>query len=394
MTTEKSMPRDLPGALAQTPRINIRKLWRRGLVLYFLILLACAQDIQAQNWQLVWSDEFEGDTLDTSKWSYQYGTGTSEGLINWGNNELQYYTDRNENIYVADGRLHIVARQESFNNRNYTSARIRTINQGDWKYGRFEIRAKLPEGQGLWPAIWMMPTDNVYGGWAASGEIDIMELLGHEPNRVHGTLHYGGNWPNNVHSGSSYQLSSGTFSDDFHTFTLLWREGEFRWFVNGILYQNQINWYTTGHPYPAPFDERFHMILNVAVGGNWPGNPNHTTVFPQEMVVDYIRIYQDASTTSTEPPGTDRPSSFDLKQNYPNPFASISNIEFTLPRAETVSIDVFDALGRLVANVTDGPYSSGSHSVQFDASRLMNGIYFYRLKAGSHIQFRNMIVAK
>ena len=251
-------------------------------------------NLHAQNWELVWSDEFDGEELDESKWSYQYGTGASEGLTGWGNNESQYYTDREENIFVEDGKLHIVAREENYGGMDYTSARIRTINKGDWRYGRFEIRAKMPVGQGIWPAIWMMPTDDVYGGWAASGEIDIMEYLGHEPDKVHGTLHYGGGWPDNVHTGDYYQLGEGTFHDDFYTFTLEWEHGEMRWYVDGEHYQTQDDWYTQGHDFPAPFDQRFHMILNVAVGGNWPGYPDHTTQFPQEMIVDYVRVYQDA----------------------------------------------------------------------------------------------------
>lgn len=243
-------------------------------------------------WQLVWSDEFEGEELDTDKWSYQFGTGQSEGLTGWGNNELQYYTDREENIFIDDGKLHIVARQETYENMNYTSARIRTINQGDWRYGRFEFRAKLPEGQGIWPAIWMMPTDDVYGTWAASGEIDIMELVGHVPDEVHGTLHYGGQWPNNVYSGDQYRLDSGKFSDGYHTFALEWEEGEMRWYVDGEHYQTQDNWRTEGHAFPAPFDERFHLIMNLAVGGNWPGNPDASTEFPQKLIVDYVKVYQ------------------------------------------------------------------------------------------------------
>ena len=243
-------------------------------------------------WQLVWSDEFDGDELDTDKWSFQYGTGESEGLTGWGNNELQYYTDREENVTVDNGKLIITAREESFEGMGYTSARIRTKDKGDWKFGRFEFRAKLPEGQGIWPAIWMMPTDDRYGTWAASGEIDIMELVGHEPDVVHGTLHYGGQWPNNVNSGDEYQLESGKFSDDFHTFTLEWEEGEMRWYVDGEHYQTQDDWYTEGHAFPAPFDERFHLLINLAVGGNWPGNTDASTEFPQELIIDYARVYQ------------------------------------------------------------------------------------------------------
>ena len=290
-------------------RINIQFCMKLNfttvLVIVTLTGVFPCSGLQAQNWELVWSDEFDVDTLDESKWSYQYGTGASEGLTGWGNNELQYYTDREENIYVDDGKLHIVARQESYQGMNYTSARIRSIHNGDWKYGRFEIRARLPKGQGIWPAIWMMPTDNVYGGWAASGEIDIMELVGHDPHIVHGTLHYGGSWPENVHTGDSYRLETGDFSDDFHTFALEWEKGEIRWYVDGEHYQTQNNWYTEGENFPAPFDQRFHMIMNLAVGGDWPGSPDHTTTFPQEMVVDYVRVYQDPDANGgNDGPGT------------------------------------------------------------------------------------------
>ena len=242
-------------------------------------------------WKLVWNNEFNGKEIDESKWSFEVN---AEG---GGNNELQYYTDRSNNAYVKDGLLHIQALEETFTGpegtREYTSARMRTMNQGDWKYGRFEVRAKLPTGKGLWPAIWMMPTDNLYGTWAASGEIDIMELLGHEPYMVHGTLHYGGEWPYNTHSGDYYLLKDGqVFPDDFHTFALEWEPRVFRWYVDGELYQTQTEWRTDGGNYPAPFDQRFYIILNVAVGGNWPGSPNARTQFPQAMQVDYVRVYQ------------------------------------------------------------------------------------------------------
>ncbi len=241
-------------------------------------------------YQLVWHDEFNGDNLDLNKWEYEVNAAGG------GNNELQYYTARQQNCYLQDGCLIIQALKEEYTGpegtRQYTSARIRTIHKGDWKYGWFEIRVKLPYGKGLWPAIWMMPTDEVYGGWAASGEIDIMELLGHEPARVYGTLHYGGSYPANVHTGASYTLQSGNFATDFHVFALEWQPPSFRWYVDGILYQTQTQWYTAGFPYPAPFDQRFYLILNIAVGGNWPGNPDNITSFPQRMVVDYVRVFQ------------------------------------------------------------------------------------------------------
>lgn len=229
-------------------------------------------------WTLVWNDEFNGDAVDLNKWEYEVnGDGG-------GNNELQYYTDRKENSYVDSGRLVIVAREENYLGKKYTSARMRTKYRGDWTYGRFEIRAKLPYGKGLWPAIWMLPTDWEYGGWPMSGEIDIMELLGHEINRVYGTIHFGPAWPNNQKIGASYKLPKGNFSEEFHTFTLIWDSTGFEWYVDGVKYFAAAK--------GTPFDKRFHMLLNVAVGGNWPGDPDGFTIFPQKMEVEYVRVYQ------------------------------------------------------------------------------------------------------
>ena len=241
-------------------------------------------------WTLVWSDEFDGTALDPDRWSIQVGDGCSQDLCGWGNNELQWY--QSGNVEVGGGRLTITARRESAGGRDFTSARIRTLGKGDFRYGRFEIRARLPRGQGIWPAIWMLPSDESYGGWAASGEIDIVELVGHEPARVHGTLHYGGPAPANEYSGTWYELPSGVFADDFHVFALEWEEGEIRWYVDGALYQTQTEWSSTGGPFPAPFDQPFHLVLNVAVGGNWPGAPDVSTPFPQSMEIDYVRVYR------------------------------------------------------------------------------------------------------
>lgn len=251
--------------------------------------------------ELVWSDEFEGVSVDSSKWEFQIGDGSEVGLPSgWGNNELQYY--RAENAVVADGQLTITAREESFNGFDYTSARLRSLGKGDWTYGRMEMRAKMPIGPGLWPAFWMLPSDSLYGGWAGSGEIDIVEMIGSQPERVFGTIHYGSQWPFNFYSGTTYILPAGTFHDDFHEFAIEWELGEIRWYVDDILYSTRTSWFSTGGPYPAPFNADFHLLLNMAVGGNLPGNPNVWTQFPQEFVIDYVRVYQSPPVVSLATP--------------------------------------------------------------------------------------------
>ena len=239
-------------------------------------------------WELVWHDEFEGTALDLSKWEFEVnGQGG-------GNNELQYYTTHN--AAVRDGQLRIEARRERFTGpdgtRAYTSSRLRTRLKGDWLYGRFDIRAQLPTGRGLWPAIWMLPTDSIYGGWPHSGELDIMELVGHEPNRAHGTLHFSQPDGRHTYQGKPFTLAQGNFSQDFHVFRMDWEPGVLRWYVDGELSQMQTNWVAKAGKIPAPFDQRFHLLLNLAVGGQWPGPPNANTQFPQALVVDYVRVYR------------------------------------------------------------------------------------------------------
>ncbi len=241
---------------------------------------------------LVWSDEFDGSAVDLTKWTFQLGDGSEVGLPGgWGNNELQWY--RAENATVSGGFLTITAKEESFAGRNYTSARMRSLAKGDWTFGRFEMRARMPIGQGLWPAFWLLPSDpSFYGTWAASGEIDVMEMVGQEPEKIFGTIHYGGPFPANVYSSSEYILSGGTSHDDFHVYAVEWENGEIRWYIDGVLYGVRTSWYSTSGPFPAPFDVDFHLLLNMAVGGNLPGPPDGSTVFPQELVVDYVRVYQ------------------------------------------------------------------------------------------------------
>jgi len=340
-----------------------------------------------QNWKLVWSDEFDGDTLNTAKWSYMIGDGSDYGIPGWGNNELQYYQE--ENVQVGDGVLTITAKRENVASSQFTSGRIRTINMGDWTYGRFEFRAKMPVGQGLWAAIWMLPTDEDYGGWAASGEIDIMEYLGQDTTRVHGTIHYGEEWPNNKQKGTHYVTDDTAFHKAFHTFALEWEEGKLRWYVDGEQFQSLGTgmWYSSAAPFPAPFNRRFHLLINLAVGGNWPGNPDVTTQFPQDLVIDYVRVYQDGAIGShQENVGPD------LEQNYPNPFNDISEISFSLKSEEQVLLELYDSLGRKVKTLADRAYTPGTHTVVVEAGDLDPGIYSYRLQAGNTSSVRQMLI--
>ncbi len=248
---------------------------------------------------LVWSDEFDGAALDPDTWFSQTGDGTDFGLPpGWGNNELQYY--QAENAVVGNGLLTITAKAESVGGLNYTSARITTADRVAFRYGRIEARLRLPGGQGLWPAFWLLSQDSPYGSWAATGEIDVMEAtnLGVAGNNaVFGTLHYGGEFPNNVFSGKRGDVPTDATAD-FHNYAIEWDADEFRWYIDDVLYAAQNSWYSdaaTTSPeaaYPAPFNQAFHILLNVAVGGNLPGPPNASTVFPVTMEVDWVRVYE------------------------------------------------------------------------------------------------------
>jgi beta-glucanase (GH16 family) len=232
-------------------------------------------------WSLAWHDEFDSPSIDLSTWTFEVnGDGG-------GNNELQYYTAEPRNAFIENGKLIIQALKETYNGKQYTSARLNTRFKRDWLYGRIDVRAKTPTGRGMWPAIWMLPSDWVYGGWPASGEIDIMELLGHEPGKVYGTIHWGADPAHHLSSGGFRTLPNGaSFANAFHTFSLEWSADSLKWYVDGIRFHSEGN--------GPPFDKRFHLLLNVAVGGNWPGSPDATTVFPQVMQVEFVRVYTKA----------------------------------------------------------------------------------------------------
>lgn len=292
--------------LGLSPKPSARS-WRLSTSLLAVVLLlgfascdksdvveSCPTSAELDGYSLVWSDEFEGTSLDESKWSYDIGDGCDlgENLCGWGNNELEYYTDRPENVFLNDGKLVIQAIKEFpayLNEYSYTSGRLVTKNKGDWTYGRMDIRARLPVGRGIWPAIWLLHTDTIYGQWPKSGEIDIMENIGSEPSKVFGTIHYGHDFWR--FTSVDTILPAGRFTDEFHTYSVIWTENCIQFLLDGEFY-GVPNTRSTVLPTTWPFDQDFHMILNMAVGGNLPGSPDASTQFPQQMEVDYVRVYQ------------------------------------------------------------------------------------------------------
>ena len=247
-------------------------------------------DWEIEGWNIVWQDEFDKDSLDLTKWSREIG---GHG---WGNNELQFYTDSDSNSYVENGNLILKAQVvpqgigSSKGLRYYSSARLRTYGKGDWKYGRIEVKAKVASGQGIWPAIWMLPTDWLFGGWPSSGEIDIMEHVGYDLGVVHGSVHTEAyNHKINTQRSSARKIAN--VDTEFHVYSIIWDKDKISFFIDDVqyfLFEND----QQGNYKTWPFDQRFHLLINIAVGGDWPGNPDNSTNFPRKMLVDYVRVYE------------------------------------------------------------------------------------------------------
>lgn len=258
---------------------------------------------QLSGYNLLWSDEFDGDTLNEENWNRELRD------PGWTNNELQEYTASDDNIFVRDGKLVLKAiKTEKDGKEYYTSGKVNSQNKRDFMYGKVVVSAKVPEGQGLWPAIWMMPQDEqFYGQWPKCGEIDIMEVLGNQVDTAYGTLHYGE--PHAEQQGTVVLTDGSTFASEFHEYSVEWEPGEFRYYIDGEHYLTINDWFTAVNgedekPYPAPFNQPFFVQMNLAVGGNWPGNPDETTDFDNaEFEIDYVRVYQkDAYDTNVKKP--------------------------------------------------------------------------------------------
>lgn len=257
---------------------------------------------QKEGWTLIWNDEFDGNKLDLTKWDYQIGTGSQYGLTGWGNEEAQYYTP--ENVSVKNGYLIIEAKKENKEGMAYTSGRIRTMTQENkplftTTYGRIEAKISLPEGNGIWPAFWMLSANEEYGNWPLSGEIDIMEARGRLPNRVYNAIHYGQLWPMQKSTSSMYKFPDEQNITDFHEYAIEWEPGVIRWFVDDYMFYETSAWWSMAnnaeepYKYPAPFDKPFYILLNLAIGGTYDEYriPNDYEI-PAQMKVDYVRVYE------------------------------------------------------------------------------------------------------
>lgn len=279
------------------------------------IQIGTPDDSELANYNLIWNDEFLGSSLDTTKWSYDLGYYHTEGDPNswgWGNAELEYYTNHIDNVFVSDGNVNIraISQPKTFpltpeHEALYSSGRIKTKDNFSFTYGRVDIRAKLPQGTGLWPALWMLPEHSTYGPWAASGEIDIMEAKGRLPGQISAALHYGGSWPANIYSSGEYYFSEGQSIGDYNVYTMIWEEDSIRWYVNGEFFYQMASsqWYSTASSNNgAPFDTPFHIIMNLAVGGYFDGlrTPSAGDI-PATMSVDYVRVYKSRIGNGSEP---------------------------------------------------------------------------------------------
>jgi beta-glucanase (GH16 family) len=362
----------------------------KKLLFAFLILLAAST--RAQNYQLIWSDEFSDSTINTSNWTHE--TGGS----GWGNNELEYYTNRNVNSYIQNSSLVIEAKKESFGGKSYTSARMISKGKKYFTYGKIEARIKLPYGKGIWPAFWTLGENISTVNWPTCGEIDIMELIGGGANdkKVYGTVH----WENNGHAsyGGNYTLGTGIFADDYHVFSIVWNTKSIQWFVDGSKY-------VTIDITPAglsAFHKNQFIILNLAVGGNWPGSPDVTTIFPQKMYVDYVRVYQEVPASANEDEGNILPIQYKLENNFPNPFNPETEIGYQLSANSFVTLKVYDILGNEVTTLVNEEKPLGKYSVKFDTTNnnqlttnsFPSGIYYYTLTAGTFRDTKKMVFLK
>jgi beta-glucanase (GH16 family) len=321
------------------------------------------QLVAQTTWQLIWSDEFSGNTLNTNNWSYEFGNG------GWGNNEWQYYTNWQQNIEVSNGNLKITARHEGVGATEYTSARIITKGLFDFEYGKVEARMKLPLGQGLWPAFWMLGANIDEVSWPECGEIDIMEHVNNE-DLTHGAVH----WYNNGHS--FVGNSTGVDPTQYHVYGVIWEQNLIRWFVDGVqFYQFTVQ---ASNNSDDAFRHPMFLLLNMAIGGNWPGYPDATTPFPSSMLVDYVRVYQPVILSTNDNDIRPRIAA------YPNPTSSLVTLESNFNVEEC---NVLDMTGRVLQTTV----ACGQH-FQVDLRTFAAGVYLFECLANGQRVVQSIVV--
>lgn len=318
-----------------------------------------------QDWTLIWSDEFDGTTLNTEVWTPEIGSG------GWGNNESQYYTGNSTNVSVYGGKLYITALEQQIADADYTSARLITRDKFEFQYGKLEARLKLPSGQGIWPAFWMLGANFDEVGWPLCGEIDVMEHVNNEPV-THGTNHWLNN--NHVYKGTSFPVDT----DEYHTYGIIWDDASIRFYVDDNIYHEFI--YAQNTNSSVSFNQPFFLLLNVAVGGNWPGYPDNSTEFPATMLVDYVRMYQLDGVEVNEVE-----TKFDIKA-YPNPCKDYLIID----SIGELSGCLFEIYGSDGALIQTGKLNPGQ--TQMDVAQLAAGTYSVHFKSAHGVNTLRFVV--
>jgi beta-glucanase (GH16 family) len=339
-----------------------------------LLSWGCLGTVQAQTWNLVWSDEFTGTAINTQNWVFE--TGNNNG---WGNNELEFYTKRVENATVQNDNLLIIARKESFGGFNYTSARMKTQGKQSWTYGKVEANIKIPVGQGIWPAFWMLGANYPATPWPACGEIDIMEHIDSD-NVLYGTYH----WQSNGNQ-ADHGLHTTFDVTKYHVFGLEWDSLALQCTLDGTPYVTMNIANNAGNT--QAFHKPFFILLNVAVGGGWPGNPDANTVFPDTMFVDYVRVYQKSFPT-------------DVQENVlanagmsvsPNPSKTNSLLRYTVGSGSSVHLSLYDGLGKEVMTLVNENQASGEHALALPMEELSRGMYVIKGNVGDRTVFYKVL---
>jgi len=348
-----------------------------GMASFLLIsVFTVASSAQSlAGWNLVWSDEFNGDAVDNSKWGLE---------LQEGDHGSTSYSSRPQNLFVANGCLALQAQKENYNGQPYSSSQVSTRNKASWCYGRIDVRAKLPAGKGMWPAIWLMPVSSAYGGWPSSGEIDIMENLGANTRLDYTTIHFG---PGNQSLQKTCTApATATLSDSFHVYTMIWDSLSFSFYLDTINYGTISQWAPSNVAYPKPFDKPFFLILDLVVGGNWGGMPDNNTVFPQSMLVDWVHVYK-RGTSSVLPRATPVALESDLSVAV-----SGSVLNYALKSNARVTLALYDARGRRILSIIDGDRSQGKYRIDLAAYRLAKGIYICNLETSVGSAMRQIVM--